>query len=378
VDSRVDMKVLCLSVYPEEGPSMRHRICGYREAWQRAGVALTIKPFLTHELFRRRRTFGLGAAIFKAAHMAFCTVRLIMRLATVHRYDVVLVHREVFPLGGAWFEKAIARLNPSTVYDMDDALWLPMPLLVDQRRLLWDAERVAETISTCTAVVAGNAFLRDYAGPRNALVKVIPTPYRDLGGRAAVDGAGRPPTIVWIGNVGNEEYLELVREPLERLARHHDFVLRVIGSREAASVRLAGVKIEALEWRDDREAEWLLECAVGIMPLHDRDYERGKCAFKLVQYFSAGMPVVASPIGMNCEVVREGDNGFLAATPDDWYRALDRLLSDGGLRREMGASGYRTYRSRFTIEANAALWLELFARLRRGYAWRRSLAEEAA
>lgn len=357
---------------------MRHRVCTYREAWARAGIELTVKPFVTHALYRGRRNFGLAAGFFKAAHMAFCTARLLVRLATVRRYDVVLVHREVFPLGGAWFEKAIVRLNPNTVYDMDDALWLPMPLVVDQRRLLWDPERVAETISSCAAVVAGNAFLRGYAGPRNALVKVIPTPYRDLGGAAAVDRADRPPAIVWIGNVGNEEYLEIVREPLERLARRHDFTLRVIGSPEAANLRLGGVKVEALEWREDREAEWLLECAIGIMPLPDRDYERGKCAFKLVQYFSAGMPVVASPVGMNCEVVREGENGFLATTPDDWYRALDRLLGDAALRREMGAAGYRTYRARFTREENAARWLELFERLARGYAWRRSLSEEAA
>lgn len=343
---------------------MRHRICAYRAIWESAGATLTVKPFLTRELFRRRREFGAAATAFKAAHMIFCTLRLLARIASVARYDAVIIHREAFPLGGAWFEKAITRLNPRCVFDIDDALWLPMPLAVDQRSLFWDPERVSHTMSSCAAVVAGNAFLRSYAGPRNALVKVIPTPYRDLGGGAAVDGT-EPPVIVWIGNVGNEEYLELVREPLERLARERSFVLRIIGSRDASRIRMHGVRVEVLEWREDREREWLLGSSIGIMPLHDRDYERGKCSFKLVQYLSAGMPVVASPIGMNTEVVGEGENGFLAATSEEWYRALERLVADPGLRRRMGQAGYRAYRERFTPEANARHWLELFGRLRR-------------
>ncbi len=357
---------------------MRHRICSYRAHWEAAGGTLTIKPFLTRALFERRLTFGPLATHFKSAHMAFCTARLLVRLATVSNYDVVIIHRECFPLGGAWFEKAIARLNPCTIFDVDDALWLPMPLMVNQRSFLWDPERVAQTISACAAVVAGNAYLRSYAGPRNALVKVIPTPYRDLGGAAAVDAPGKVPIIVWIGNVGNEEYLELVREPLERLAREHAFVLRIIGSREATRVRMAGVKIEVLEWREEREREWLLECAIGIMPLHDRDYERGKCSFKLVQYLSAGMPVVASPIGMNTDVVADGETGLLAATPEEWYRALGRLLADPALRRSMGARGYETYRRRFTHAANAELWLQLFRRFRRGPAAKPEMTREAA
>jgi glycosyltransferase involved in cell wall biosynthesis len=212
-------------------------------------------------------------------------------------------------------------------------------------------------------VVAGNEYLAAYARARNSAVSVIPTPYLDLGGGARVDAPGEPPVIVWIGNVGNEEYLELVRAPLEDLAKKYDFVLRIIGSRDAARVRMQGVNLEVLEWREDRERDWLLECAIGIMPLNDRDYERGKCSFKLVQYLSAGMPVVASPVGMNNDVVQDGVNGFLAGTPAQWHHALDRLLGSAALRREMGARGYATFRSRFTRERNAGLWLDVFARL---------------
>ena len=346
---------------------MRHRICNYREEWRNAGVSLTLKPFLTAGLYLRRRQFGWRATLYKAATLAFCTMRLMLRLMTISRYDVVIVHREVFPLGGAFFERFAARLNPCIVFDLDDALWIPMPLAINQRKLFWDANRVAHTMSACRAVVAGNDYLAAYSRQFNPCVQVIPTPYVDLGGSAGVVAErGGPPIIVWIGNAGNEDYLEMLRNPLQRLSREQEFVLRVIGSSEISRFHLNGVRIEAFEWREDKERAWLLECAIGIMPLVDREYERGKCAFKIVQYFSAGMPVVASAVGMNCEVVEHGRNGYLVKSDDEWYIALKALLENPQRRREMGTHGYSLYRRRFTPGRNAELWLGVFDRVLSG------------
>ena len=358
------LRVLCLSFYPADGPSVRHRICNYRESWRNAGVSLTLKSFLTNALYRRRRHFGLASTIFKAATFGFCTLRLIFRLTTLHRYDVVIIHREIFPLGSAFFERLAARLNPRIVFDLDDAIWLPTPLSVNQRKLFWDANRVSDTMSACQTVVSGNAYLSAYSKKFNANVQVIPTPYLDLGGTSKVaDEGGAPPIIVWIGNVGNEEYLEILRKPLEQLATEFDFILRIIGSAEASRLKMSGVQTETLVWREENEQSWLLECAIGIMPLFDREYEKGKCAFKLVQYFSAGMPVVASPVGMNAEVVEHGRNGFLATSEEEWYNALKSLLSNPDQRCQMGANGYALYQQRFTPSKNAKLWLDIFHNL---------------
>ena len=194
---------------------------------------------------------------------------------------------------------------------------------------------------------------------------IVPTSYVDLGGGAGDPGRPiRKPVIVWIGNVGNEEYLDLVRAPLQRLARSIAFVLRVIGSSAAMRFRIPGVDVENLEWSEDEEGEWLLGSSIGIMPLQDREYERGKCAFKLIQYFSAGLPVVASPVGMNSEVVVHGGNGFLAASDDEWHEYLLKLLESAELRRRMGGEGYATYRRRFTRDHNAALWVDILRNVR--------------
>lgn len=358
------LRVLCLSVYPECGPSLRHRVCAYRTYWRQAGVELALKPLLTEALYLRRRRFGGAATAYKVAMFAWCTLRLVLRLTTLRRYDAVIIHREVFPLGGAFFERLVARLNPNTVFDVDDAIWAPMPLAVDQRRGLRDPHRVADSMSVCRAVVAGNDYLAEYARQFCKDVVIVPTPCPDLGGDAS---RRRPesarPIIVWIGNVGNEEYLGMLAQPLARLARRFDFTLRVIGSPEARYLRMEGVQIEVREWNEQQERQWLVECAIGVMPLPDREYERGKCAFKLVQYFSAGLPVVASPVGMNAEVVRDGENGYLAYDEEGWYQALATLLGDSALRRRLGAQGYALYCERFTPERNAGDWLRLLRRI---------------
>jgi glycosyltransferase involved in cell wall biosynthesis len=362
------LRVLCLSVYPPEGPSLRHRVCTYADEWRAAGVEVTLAPFLSARLYQRRRRFGAAATAYKAAALALCTLRLLARLTSVHRYDVVVIHREAFPLGGAQFERLVARLNPRVVYDLDDAIWAPMPLAVNQRARWWNPARVADTMAASRAVVVGNHFLRAYAERHNRRVAVIPTPYADLGGPAGAAADG-PPVIVWIGNVGNEEYLDMLRAPLARLAAEMPFVLRVIGSEDVARIAMPGVPIQALVWSQAREAEWLRSAAIGVMPLADREYERGKCAFKIVQYFSAGLPVVASPVGMNAEVVREGHNGYLVRTGDEWYAALRRLLADAGLRRRLGANGYATYRERFTVAANGRAWLAVLDEVAAASAW---------
>ena len=355
------LSVVCLSVYPAAGPSVRHRVLGYEQAWRGMGIKVTLQAFLTSGLYRNRRRFGWPWTLYKAWHFAFCSARLAWRLAFLWRFDVAIIHREAFPLGSAWAERLAARINPRIVFDFDDAIWLRMPLAVDQRRLFWDADRVGDAIAACRAVVAGNTMLAGYARGFNSRVTIIPTPYLDLGGGANPAGhSDRVPVVVWIGNVGNEEYLDLIRTPLQRLAREIDFVFRIVGSAEATGFSIPGVKVETLEWREDREGEWLLGSAIGVMPLNDREYERGKCAFKLVQYFSAGLPVVSSPVGMNTEVVTHGVNGYLASGEEEWYHSLKLLLQSAELRRGMGAIGYSTFRERFGREKCAAQWMNVF------------------
>lgn len=349
-----------MSVYPAEGPSVRLRLAEYVSLFKAAGINLEIQSLLTSQLYRRRRRFGGFASLYKIMAFAYCTLRLLLRLWQVRRYDAIIIHREAFPLGPPLIERLIQALCPRVFYDVDDAIWEPMPLKIDQRGRLANPDRFDPIMRGCEAVVVGNNYLRTHAQACNPAVHVIPTPYRDLGGAASRCQTNACPVIVWIGNVGNEEYLNLLRGPLKQLAREREFVLRIIGSSEAQTFSIEGVTVETRVWSQAKEGQWLLESDIGVMPLPDRNYERGKCALKIVQYFSAGLAVVASPVGMNSEIIQHRENGYLAAEPYQWCRYLAELLDQPQRRETLGRAGYARYRADYTLEENAAKWLELF------------------
>lgn len=339
---------------------MRHRISSYREFWLAQGLKLEYRSFLTEHLFRNRRKTGFMATAYKIVGIAFCLLRLLIRIRLAGSYHLVIIHREICPLGGGRLERLLARISSACIFDFDDAIWLPMPLRIDQRKRFYDSETVPRCLQACQAVVAGNEFLETYASQYNGRVSIIPTPYRDLGGGAGDHAQSGPAVLVWIGNFGNEEYLRLVEKPLRRLAQLHSFVLRIIGSPEMSDFEIPDVAVEFIPWSARHEAGALLSSTIGIMPLYDRDYERGKCSFKLVQYASAGLPLVASPVGMNVDVISPGENGYLPATEEEWVTALDRLLGDSAHRLEVGRNAYQTYLSHFTPEANAQNWMQVF------------------
>lgn len=354
------LRVLCFSPYPEEGASVRHRICAYRRYWKEAGIELTVQAFMTPSFFQNRRRFGPSATAMKMLTFALCTLRLAARLLCVGRFDAIIIHREVFPLGYPWAEKLVARINPRIIYDVDDAIWHPPTNPVHQRRFLWSEARTPIVLKLSRFVVVGSDALRDYTSRFNPQVTVIPTTYDDLGEPDYGQRENRTePVLVWIGNWGNAHYLLPVIPVLEDLSKRFRFRLRLIGGPDIEKIRSRTVPIDYVPWRRDREAHDLKSADIGLMPLLNGAYEHGKCAFKLIQYFSAGLAVVASPVGMNAQVIRSGENGFLASTYEEWRAAIESLLSDAPRRLLMGARSRKIFTEHFTRRRHADHWAGL-------------------
>lgn len=351
------MRVLGMSTYPVEGPSVRHRVWGFHEHWAQAGIDLKFQSFMDPTLYRARRRFGPLWTAIKLFLFGLATLRLMLRLPFAGRYDAVILHRELFPLGPPWFERALARVQPNLYFDLDDAIWAPPSNDVNQRAWLWDPQRVAKIMAASRHVVVGNRFLENYARQHNPCTHIVPTSCpANLATRTRFAG---PPVIVWIGNLGNAFYLKELLPALERLATRHRFVLRLIGGSDIEDLRSEHFPIERLRWREEMENQWLRDADIGVMPLPDLAYEQGKCAFKLIQYFAAQLPVVASPVGMNHDVVEVGENGFLAGSEQQWESSLETLLANPERRQAMGQAGFRTYQTRFTRERCAAAWVSL-------------------
>jgi glycosyltransferase involved in cell wall biosynthesis len=274
--------------------------------------------------------------------------------------DVVVLHQIKL---SALEARLFGALSKHRIFDVDDAIYVRKPRRLgeppDDSR--WRRKKFAATCRWVEVVAAGNGVLAGIARPAARAVEVLPTSIDVDCYRPTSAGPADPPTIAWIGSPENLVYLELVRPALARLsARHPSLKMRVICS---AFPDWPEVKIERVAWSEATEAASLAAAHIGIMPLADDAWTRGKCAFKLLQYMAASLPCVASAVGANREAVIEGYNGFHATAAEDWERDLEKLIVSPELRARMGANGREHVAQRYSMSAYRRNYLALLARL---------------
>ncbi|MCX5638292.1 MAG: glycosyltransferase family 4 protein [Planctomycetota bacterium] len=244
--------------------------------------------------------------------------------------DVVWFSRELVQ-GYETFERLLKRPR---VMDVDDAIWLDWPFGK------FFMPRIARAMDV---IVAGNNYLADYFSRYCKTVYVVPTAI-DLGRyKLRANMTGEPPEkfiIGWTGLACNYKYLRIIAPVLHRFIQKHDRVeLMVVSNLPWRDKLPSPEKVRFVPWDRDNEVVALLSMSVGIMPLTDDKWTRGKCSFKMLQYMAVGLPVVVSPVGMNREVLQKGNCGFAATSPDEWYKALERLYDDWSLQVKLGRAG---------------------------------------
>lgn len=331
------MKILCLTQGPPDAPSSRYRVYQLLPHLQRLGLDCVVSPALDDAQYRRIYHDGgsrLGAltAIRRQRHAD---------LQRLDEFDVVLVQKGVFPGLTAGIETRIAQHKP-LVFDFDDAIWLPRPGGHPLLRLLHREHAVQQILRHATAVIAGNQFLAAYARQFCARVTVVPS---------AVDTARyRPSTgeaVGWIGSRSTLPYLK----PLAPVFRELQITPRII---TAGNPAMLGFPVDFRPWHIATEVAELAQIGIGLAPLPDRPWERGKCGVKILQYMAAGIPVVASPVGVQPELVADGLTGFLATTPAQWRDRLQQLRADAALRQQLGAAARERVRARYDVAVAAA------------------------
>ncbi len=347
------MKVLVLTRYGRLGASSRLRFLQFLPALEQEGLHCTVQAFIDDEMLLTKYRSGA----YRPGQLIRAYAARLLQLLRRQRFDLLWIEKEALPWMPAWLERVLLRHIPY-VLDYDDAIFHNYDRSAyGLIRMLW-AGRIDRLMAGARLVVGGNEYLARRAREAGApWVEVLPTVI-DLEryatpSRGAV--ANPVPRIVWIGSPGTLPYLVALAEPLAALARRHRFVLRIVGGQ----LVLPGVDVECLDWTEDSEVARITECEVGIMPLSDSPWERGKCGYKLIQYMACGLPVVASPVGVNRDIVREGENGFLAQEPADWVDRLGRLLDNAQLRHAMGRSGRRRVEQEYCVQKLAPLWAAL-------------------
>ena len=340
------MKALLLTRYDTLGASSRLRMMQYVPELTALGIRCAAEPLLSDDylaaLYAGRR--------LPAVEVASAYARRIAIIARRTDADVVWLEKEALPWVPWPLERTLTRLGVPIVVDIDDAVFHRYDrhgaALV--RRLL--GSKIDHLFAAAAAVTAGNDYLAARARSAGAVcVERIPT---------VVDAARyvvRPPpgvapfTIGWVGSPATEMYLSSLAGVLRGMVERGARVL-LVGASPAA---LPGLPVERRAWSADREASDIAEFDVGIMPLADSPWERGKCAYKIVQYMAAGRAVVASPIGANRVVVSPGEDGLLADSTEEWAAALVSLMEDRAAAARLGAGGRRKVEREYTLQVQA-------------------------
>ena len=339
------IRVLGLSLYGPKAASHRVRLSQFQPGLAAAGIDLQIQSLLDDAYLLR--TFAGESPSLRALFAAYG--RRLQALFQADRFDLAIVHCELFPFLPGWLERQLLQIP--FIYDCDDPFFLKYRtgrLRLLQPLLGAKADRLMEA---AVAVTAGNAGLADHARRFNSNVAVLPSVVDTVQFRTAAprpaERSGGPFTVGWIGSPSTAPYLELLVEPLQQLARERYVRLLVVGGPAPA---IAGVEVIEQPWNLEQEVSLIQQFDVGVMPLPDTAWTRGKCAYKLIQCMASGIPVLASPVGANLDVVPL-ECGLLAKNPDEWLAAFRRLAADPELRQQMGEASRHWVERRYSLSS---------------------------
>jgi len=306
-------------------PSSRFRIRQFIEPLRSFGVHITEHYPLTNK-YLTKRLVPVGM------------LQRVPGLMAARRAEVTLFERELVP-GKLTLERFAGTRR---VLDIDDALWLNAPHF---------SERLADV---CEGVIAGNSYIADHYQQGGASVWMVPTSIDTQKWQPVESRTSNHWTIGWTGTSSNLKYLHAIEAPLANfLAEHRDARLLVICDRKPTFKKLPVDSWSFERWSPEAEVGSVQKMDVGLMPLPDNEWTRGKCALKMIMYLGVGIPVVASPVGVANEIFAQSEVGIAARSDNDWYEGLRQLHNDSELSRRFGVTGRKLVEEEFSVRANA-------------------------
>lgn len=345
------MKVLGIITSPTEA-SARARIIQYKE------------PLKNYEVELKPRFFKP----LRYAPPAAWT-KLLSRLTNVNQWRYYQLHRtisrlplfiEQFRYDIIWQNRLIVhhqsfyeqKLSKPIVFDFDDAIWLND-----------NESSVINGLKKASLVFAGNEYLADYALKYNKNVCVIPTVI-DPGFLFPLKAATTEFTIGWIGTESNFEYLDLIKPAIEKfLSENKDAKLRIVSTVPPPQFKFDGIKYVFEKWAAEKENELINKFSIGLMPLKDNDFTKGKCSFKMLQYMACGKPVVVSPVGTNQNILNESEVGFSATSTSDWLSAFNILKNDKDFYKNCSVNARRLTELKYSVKKLAPVIAKSFRKL---------------
>ena len=351
------MKVLLLSKYPRMGASSRLRSLQYIPELNATGIDVRVSSLFDERYLQTLYSEGKRLRLR-------CVLLYLRRLWVVFgifRYDLVWIEYEVFPYCPALVERLLRWLGKPYVVDYDDAVFhnYDMAANVVVRKVL--GKKIDTVMRNAACVVVGNEYLAERARKVGARrIEIIPTVVDHTRYQCATKGSAARPVIGWIGTPATQAYVVGIRDALRTVCESTGARLLLVGATANVTEQIPGMLVDVMPWSEAAEADLIRQMHVGIMPLQDGPWDRGKCGYKLIQYMASGVPVVASPVGVNVDIVNQGRCGRLAESTQDWAEALTELLSSEPLRQSFGSAGRKAVEQRYSLQVQAPVLAGIF------------------
>ncbi|MBI1768777.1 MAG: glycosyltransferase family 4 protein [Bacteroidetes bacterium] len=356
------MKILFLVPYPlRQSPSQRFRFEQYFGFLSQKGIEFKVKTFLKPDNWRV--FYSEGNSFLKAALIIKGFTERLISLFEIPPYDFIFIHREATPIGPPFFEWIIAKVfRKRIIYDFDDAIWL-----TDKKNESWIVKTVrwrSKVESICKwsyKVSAGNAYLAAFAKRVNGNVVINPTTVdtENVHVEGFKDSSGERIVIGWTGSHSTLKYLKELEPALLRLEAKFAHVDFWVIADKPPNMRLP--RLYFRPWSSETEVSDLAQFDIGIMPLPDDEWTKGKCGFKALQYMAMEIPTVASAVGVNTTIISHGVNGFLVKDNNEWETFLSRLIEDKSLRKSLGKEGRKTLDLNYSVLSNRERFTLLFS-----------------
>lgn len=345
----------------DRSPGQRFRFEQYLDFLETNGYNCVLSPLLNEK--DDKIFYGKGKIIQKVWIVLKGAFKRYADLRRAKDFDIIFIFREAFFTGSYYFEKKISKKGKKVIFDFDDAIWIDNVSNSNKSfAFLKDASKTSNIINLSDLVFAGNEYLKSYASQFNVNIVVIPTTIDTNEYRPVKVATQNKVVIGWSGSITTIQHFEYAVAVLKKIKNKYvdKIEIKVIGDANYVNAEL---EIKGLGWNKTTEISDLCSFDIGIMPLPNDEWAKGKCGLKGLQYMALEVPTIMSPVGVNTEIIENGINGFLATTENDWIERLSDLIESKELREKIGKSGRQTVVEKYSVEANKQKYLDAFNQL---------------
>jgi glycosyltransferase involved in cell wall biosynthesis len=356
IEGKKNILFLCIH-RPDRSPTQRFRFEQYVDYLNQNGF--NCKHFFILNAQDDKVFYSNGNFLRKGLLVLKFYFKLLKLTLTEKNVDLCFVQREAFVLGTTYFERFFAKRS-KMVFDFDDSIWLQNVSEANKKFVfLKNPNKTIELIKISNLVFAGNQYLADFAKNNNPNVVIIPTTIETNLYKPSIKQNSDKVIIGWSGSVTTIQHFNYAVNALKIVkSKFGDLVdIRVIGDGNYVNEELG---IKGLPWKKESELQDLSVIDIGIMPLPDDEWSKGKCGLKGLQYMALGIATIMSPVGVNTEIIQDGDNGFLASTEEEWVSKISLLVENKELRQLLGDAGRKTVVDKYSVDANKGKYLKYF------------------